>query len=191
MTVYFEPRRGNGWLDFAGLAAGKLLGGVIDNHFEGKRQQREFDYLQQAADAEIARRQADEDRAMKLLLGDQGFGNLNMREDPDRAMYEMAAIKALVGDFDTTGALNNLNAPMQFQTADKSDRIEYGTLDPSTGRTNMRESTKGINPDVQLQSDTSKYVADAGVRTAGINAGARMNAPVSMEQFTLHQPSHR
>lgn len=191
MAVYFEPAR-RSWLDYVAPVVGQLLGGAIQQGFDKNKEIRTAKQAQETADAEQARKWADQDRTsefMRVLGLDSSDPSNYQRDlftmamrDPSVAQY----IQGIAEQGDPRKTPFALNA---------GDRTIYGGFNSRTGGVDsQQEAMHGVNPTDALVSNNAlagtKYAADSNVKAEGMRqrgqnyrTGAAANQPKAAQMF--------
>ena len=182
MAVYFEPQSNRPrWYDYIAQAAAQYLGGAIQSHFDKSKQQRDYDFAQRAAEAEMTRKRGQIDDFHNYYDDDGAF---DVRSNPSQFIENMMGASMWGIDPSVIKTVTDAGAaPMSFQTVDQGDRITAGGFDSVRGGFSGQEYTRRLNPDTEAVTNAQKYGYDSALRqalaeiagrrdVAGINAGA-------------------
>jgi hypothetical protein len=190
MAVYFEPKSPS-WMDYAAPVIQNLLGGLVGGMFDRDKQARDLKFQERTATAEESRKRA----ASEFVLNKLGFGGpgagpngtptLNMRGDPNRSVYELAAISHLVPDADIKAILESENPNMSAVETDTGGRKIRASQNPLTGDF-LNETTydKTVDPAKVFEAKSAMELQNAADRAANYRAGvaADKNGKAQLKQ---------
>jgi hypothetical protein len=162
MTVHFEPQR-KSWWDYIAPVAGELLGGVIQNQFAKSNQQREYDFAQKAAEAEMQR---------KLQYGDA----VRSRMTPTPGVND-----------DPTGYMNAYLQNSPFMTPEMINNYDEMTNAVFPQRTLVNTDLGDRN--MQTVFDPRAGVLDEAIREYGVNQTDKMKADALLNQTAMDAAS--
>jgi hypothetical protein len=161
MAVTVIPA-GKQWYDYLAEAGTDLLGGFIKNQFDKSAEKRKYQMEQDAAAAEMARKQE---------MADWQLGRFNEVPDMsvDRVGYQNAMLKNGMINSELTPEIDTITQaiypPKTLTNVNLGDRNQQTVFDPVTGAIQQAVQEYGLNP-------TDVFKENAATRRTGITAAA-------------------